>query len=190
MRIAIVSDSHDQIANLHRAVMLANAERAEILIHCGDLISPFMLNRLHLFQGEVHLIYGNNIGDLHLISSRCETIFGNITHHGIQGSIVADGLHIGFTHYPDLARGLAFTGTYDVICCGHNHLAAVEQINSCLLINPGDLLGKDSIPGFAILDTSDMSTMQINAGEPIIIEDEQPPVFQPQNKLSTTPTKL
>lgn len=189
MRIAIVSDSHDQVANLHQAVMIANTEGAEILIHCGDLISPFMLKRLHLFQGQVHLIYGNNIGDLHLIASRCETIFDNITHHGIQGSIVADGLHIGFTHYPDLARGLAVTGTYDVICCGHNHIAAVEQIESCLLINPGDLLGKDSIPGLAILDTSDMSTRQIQAGEQMILDDEEQRVIQPQNILSTTPTK-
>jgi putative phosphoesterase len=63
MRIAILSDSHDHIPNLKRAVRLANSEGAELLIHCGDLISPFMLPCLDGFNGPVHLIYGNNPGD-------------------------------------------------------------------------------------------------------------------------------
>ena len=77
MRIAILSDSHDHIPNLRRAVSRANSEGAELLIHCGDLISPFMLPCLDGFNGPVHLIYGNNPGDQHLIASRCAELRKN-----------------------------------------------------------------------------------------------------------------
>ena len=107
MRIAILSDSHDHIPNLKRAVRLANSEGAELLIHCGDLISPFMLPCLDGFNGPVHLIYGNNPGDQHLIAARCATDFSRLHHHGTHGSFQAGALRIGICHYPDLARDLA-----------------------------------------------------------------------------------
>jgi hypothetical protein len=59
MRIAVLSDSHDHIPHFRRAVLGANQEGAELLIHCGDLISPFMLTYLESFNGQAHLIYGN-----------------------------------------------------------------------------------------------------------------------------------
>jgi len=171
MKIAILSDSHDHIPNLVCAVNRANAAKAEILIHCGDLISPFMLPYLYDFHGRIHLIYGNNVGDQHLISSRCATDFDRITHHGIEGSIKAGGLRIGFNHYPSLARGLAASGQFDVVCCGHNHRPGVEQIGDCLLINPGDLHGKDEYPGFILFETTDRSHERIIVGELLVIEE-------------------
>jgi putative phosphoesterase len=165
MRIAILSDSHDHIPNLHHAVQTANREDAEVLIHCGDLISPFMLSRLHEFNGAVHLIYGNNAGDQHIISTRCATMFDNITHHGVQGEVKAGGLAICFIHYPNTARALAATGSYDVVCCGHNHIPSIEQVGECLLLNPGDLLGKDEKPGFLLLNSADKSVRRIIVGE-------------------------
>ena len=67
MKIAILSDSHDNIPNLRMAVELCNKRGTGMIIHCGDLISPFMLDELAEFTGAVHLIYGNNAGDQHLI---------------------------------------------------------------------------------------------------------------------------
>ena len=60
MKIAIMSDSHDAIPNLKKAVKLAIEKQAEILFHCGDLISPFMIPVLAEFGRETHLILGNN----------------------------------------------------------------------------------------------------------------------------------
>jgi putative phosphoesterase len=164
MKIAILSDSHDHIPNLVRAVDRANQEGAKHLIHCGDLISPFMLDYLAKFKGPVHLIYGNNVGDQHLVSTRCTTGLDNITHYGIQGEIAVDNLRIGFFHYPQLARGLAETGEYDVVCCGHNHVSGVETIGDCLLLNPGDLLGRDDPPGFLLFDTSNTTAKRCIVG--------------------------
>lgn len=168
MKIAIASDSHDNIPNLRACVAACNAGKINVLIHCGDLISPFMLKELTRLNGESHLIYGNNAGDQHLISSRCGTIFPSITHHGIMGEIEVCGRRIAFTHYPRQARGLAHEGEFDVICCGHNHRAGIEKINNTLLINAGQLLGVEEEPGMSILDCETLEVERIQCGEMIL----------------------
>ncbi len=165
MRIAIISDTHDQVANLRAAVKYCNAFNVQLLIHCGDLISPFMLDELAAFAGAVHLIYGNNVGDQHLISQACGVRFPGITHHGILGAVEAGGIKIAFNHYPQLARGIASQGIFDVVCCGHNHCYNVEQIGNTLLINPGDMLGKENQPSFAIFDSSSRTVEKVEVGE-------------------------
>lgn len=171
MRIAVLSDSHDHIPNLRRAVLRANQEEAELLIHCDDLISPFMLPYLEQFNGPAHLIYGNNAGDQHLISSRCASPDSKIRHHGVHGTLVAGALRIAIEHYPNWARELARSGDFDLVCCGHNHIFHVERLNECLLLNPGDLLGKDAAPAFALLDTEDFSVRRIEVGKKLLIDD-------------------
>ncbi|WP_051308924.1 YfcE family phosphodiesterase [Desulfogranum japonicum] len=172
MIIAILSDSHDAIVHVHRAVSHANRAGAEILIHCGDLVSPFMLNQLDKFTGHVHLIYGNNVGDQHLISTRCEKQKDQFTHHGILGSVEVDGKRVGFHHYPELALPLAQSGRFDYVCCGHNHICRVQKIGKCLLINPGDLLGKEVAPGFILLDTKTSTIQHIRVGDSMDFQKE------------------
>lgn len=162
MRIAILSDTHDNIPNLRAAVTYCNAYAVTVIIHCGDLISPFMLPVLAEFGGVAHLIYGNNVGDQHLISQRCGTTYPTLTHHGIFGAVEAGGRQIAFTHYPEMARGLASQGRFHVVCCGHNHRYGVERLGDCLLINPGELLGAEAAtPCFAILETATMEVERV-----------------------------
>ncbi len=165
MRIAIISDTHDQIANLRAAVTYCNAFNVQLLIHCGDLISPFMLDELASFAGAVHLIYGNNVGDQHLISQACGLRYPSITHHGVLGAVEAGGIKIAFHHYPQIARSIAAQGIFDVVCCGHNHRYNVECVGNTLLINPGEMLGKDGQPSFAILDTLSRDVEKVETGE-------------------------
>lgn len=171
MRIAVLSDSHDHIPNLHRAVHRANQAQADLLIHCGDLISPFMLRYLHAFNGPVHLIYGNNTGDQHLISTRCGTVFENIHHHGTHGAITAGGWRIAFIHYPELARELARSGEYHLVCYGHDHLFHSERVGACLLVNPGDLLGKDEDPSFALVDLEEKMVHREFVGSKLVFSE-------------------
>lgn len=159
--LAILSDSHDQIANLRAAVTYCNRKNIDVLIHCGDLISPFMLKELALFLGPVHLIYGNNVGDQHLISNRCGSMYPNITHHGILGKFTCNDLKIAMVHYPEQARGLASLSNYDIICCGHSHRYGIESLGNTLLINPGQLLGEDDQAGFVILDLNQWRIQRI-----------------------------
>ena len=167
MLVAVLSDSHDHIANLRTAIDYCNEKDISTIIHCGDLISPFMLKELARFQGKVHLIFGNNVGDLQLISQLCLTKFKNIYRHGPMGTITPNKRTICFHHYPEVARGLAATQEYDVVCCGHNHNYNIEKIGSTLLVNPGDLLGKSIRPCFSIVDLKTLTVDKVEVGEPM-----------------------
>ncbi len=166
MKIAIISDTHDHIGNMRGAVRYCNENDVEVMIHCGDLISAFMLMEVARFKGDAHLIYGNNAGDRHAIAQACGNRFPGICHHGVMGDVVAGGLRVAFTHYPDIGNAIACQGLFDVVCFGHNHRYHVGKVGNCLVVNPGEMLGKDRQPGFCILDSETLSVERVEVGEP------------------------
>ena len=161
MKIAILSDSHDQIANLQRALEQAQQAGAQTLLHCGDLCAPFMLARLgQHFQAPIHVVFGNNDGDGRLL----QTIASRHDHlhlHGIFAEIEVDGRRIAMIHYPEPARYIAQSGVFDLVCYGHNHQKHIEEVESSLLVNPGELLGMNGAPTWALYDTeTGVATLQ------------------------------
>jgi len=78
---------------------------------------------------------------------------------------------IAFHHYPEVARGFAQMGTFDVVCCGHNHHYGVEKIGSTLLVNPGQMLGDERQPTFAIIESSSRTVEKVEVGEPMNLSE-------------------
>ncbi len=153
MKVAVFSDSHDNIPGLERALQDANAAGAEILLHCGDLVAPFIMDRLgKYFAGPIHIIFGNNDADLRLLQVTASG-YPQITLHGIYAEVEADGRTIAMIHYPEPALRIAQSGQFDLVCYGHNHDKKVEQINSCILANPGEILGMKGTPTWGLYDT-------------------------------------
>lgn len=152
MRFAVMSDSHDNIWNLREALRIVKSEGVDKIIHCGDFVAPFMLKELNEVGLPVHGVFGNNDGDQFLLTKLSCTRFSNMILHGLIGEIDVGGQIIGFTHQGDVARGLASCGKYHTVCFGHSHEFYQERINHTLLLNPGEIMGKDGAPGFCILD--------------------------------------
>lgn len=46
MRLGILSDTHDELARTRLAVRMLRDARAEVLIHCGDLASPAIVESI------------------------------------------------------------------------------------------------------------------------------------------------
>lgn len=158
MRVAVFSDSHDQIKHLEAALVAANHAGATVLLHCGDFCAPFMLDRLgRNFGGPIHAVFGNNDGDGRLL----QTIAGKypqITLHGIYAEIDAAGRKVAMIHYPEPARRIAQSGQFDLVVYGHNHQKQVEEIakatgTPAILANPGELLGMNGAPTWGLYDT-------------------------------------
>jgi putative phosphoesterase len=158
MKIGILSDSHDQVWNL-RAALAALDREAQLLIHCGDLCSPFIVPLLaEGFGGPVHAVFGNNDADryrLQLQAARSERV--RLEGESWLGEL--GGKRFAVQHFDDLARPLAASGEFDVVCFGHNHRLEVERVESTWLINPGTILGwdpgarADVDPTFVVFDT-------------------------------------
>lgn len=159
MRIGILSDSHDHVWNLRLALRTLN-ERADLLVHCGDLCSPFIVPLLaEHFDGPVHAVFGNNDADRYRLE-RMAAGSGRVSLEGEFWSPELGGKRFAVQHFPELARPLAESGRYDVVCFGHDHRWHVERLDATWLINPGTILGYgpggdgDVAPSFVVYDTA------------------------------------
>jgi len=149
MKIAIFSDSHDNLENLKRAIEWIKREKIEILIHCGDVASFDTLKFiLENFPGKVFLSLGNMDKDYSLEKFpegnkiKIEKEFGEIE---------IENKKIAFCHFPALAKKLAKEQKYDFIFFGHTH-KAWQEVGKTKLVNPGELAGVFYKPTFAIYD--------------------------------------
>ena len=152
MRIGILSDSHDNIWKLEKA--MKHLVKADVVLHCGDLIAPFMIVRMGqgLQNVPVHIVWGNNEGDQRLIAEVAEQ-YENIHLHGEFADLEINGLRIAMNHYPKIARALATSDKYALVCYGHDHKAHQEWIGHTLLLNPGELMGMMGKSTISFYDT-------------------------------------
>ncbi|MBP7964188.1 MAG: metallophosphoesterase family protein, partial [Caldilineaceae bacterium] len=103
-KIAILSDSHDNIWNLEEALVQVNESGADLLVHLGDLVAPFIVAQLaQAFAGPIHIIQGNNDGDSRL-QQQVAANFPHVTLHGIYAELTVDNRKIALIHYPEPAR--------------------------------------------------------------------------------------
>lgn len=150
MKIGVMSDSHDRVEETNKAIAILQDQGCEVLIHCGDFCSPFMMVELAHFKGEVHCCFGN-IDDQHMNPKKAEDC--GLTFHGQMGVIEKDGKKIAFTHLPTFARGLASTQDYDVVLYGHTHKKHEERIGNTLFVNPGEIMGRLGKRSCAVYNT-------------------------------------
>ncbi|CAG0957407.1 hypothetical protein BURK1_00528 [Burkholderiales bacterium] len=146
MKVCVVSDSHDRASMLAAAVLEAREAGAEAVIHCGDVIGANTLRALFPLGLPVHFVHGNNIGDPHALARIGQASGGLVTYHGADACLELAGRRVLATHYPHYGQGLACTGDWDVVCCGHSHEARiVRQPNlkggHTWLVNPGTVAG-------------------------------------------------
>jgi len=153
MRIAILSDIHDNIWKLEEVLKAVNEAGAEALLFCGDFCAPFTLAQIaEGFSGQVHCVFGNNDGDKFLLSQVAGK-FPHVTLHGELARLELDRRRIAVNHYPEIARELAGSGHFDLVCFGHNHKAEITREGQTLLVNPGEVMGRFGRSTFALYDT-------------------------------------
>ena len=159
-KIAIVSDSHDNVATLERALSAIRSAGADTLLHCGDLSAPFIVTLLaEGFAGDIHIIFGNNDGDGRLLQALSEP-HAHVTLHGIYHELEVAERKIAMIHYPEPALRIAQSGVFDLVCYGHDHTAHQEQIGDCWLVNPGEILGLKHGPSWGLYDCAAHSYAQ------------------------------
>lgn len=152
MKIAILSDSHDNFCTISDAVKQANDANCEALLFAGDLVAPSALEYLCEFKGHIHFIWGNNEGEKAKITQMIEQN-KNVILHGETMEEDVGGLKFFMTHYPRIGQIAAGFGGFDVVVYGHDHIYHEEKVGDTLLLNPGELHGQKRAATFMILDT-------------------------------------
>ncbi len=158
MLIGIISDTHDNMDQLRKAVGLFNRRKVEHVIHAGDYISPFTFRVLKELQCDLTGIFGNNDGDKLLLQDMSSERIFNQPH-----IFELNGRKIIVIHEHHIVDALADSGHYDIVIYGHTHKPEIRNIRDTLIINPGEagswLYGKSTV---ALLDLSNMKAEIIN----------------------------
>lgn len=133
--IGIISDTHDNVLNIRKAVKVFQEKNVDFVIHLGDIISP---TSTAFFKGvKVKFIKGNCDGDLEMIKKKAEEIgsefLGNSVELAIKGRKLV-GVH---GDNALILNKLINSGKYAYVLHGHTHIKRDEVIGNTRVINPG-----------------------------------------------------
>lgn len=152
MKIAIISDTHDRLDNIQKALDYINAQECQVLIHAGDLALSNTLEYIaDRFHGEIYLVEGNADLDPD-ITARLTDVYPNLNYYQKIAELEIDGLRIAVTHKPVDAKKLAGPD-FDLVIHGHDHKPWQSFVRKCEILNPGNLADQSYPPTFAIYDT-------------------------------------
>lgn len=135
MLIGIVSDSHDNLPAIRKAVEEFNNRDVSLVLHAGDYISPFAVEEFGRLNCELHGVLGNNDGEVEGIKEKIKKI-GKI--HEVPANLEVDGRKILLSHKP---LDGDFTKIFDLVVNGHTHQPKINKNNECLTVNPGECSG-------------------------------------------------
>jgi putative phosphoesterase len=153
--VGLISDTHDRLPMVDKAIEALNDKNVELVLHAGDYVSPFVIPRFKKLKARLIGVFGNNDGDHEFLRRR----FSEDKHLEIRGSFAKLALgrvKIALLHGSDedLLNALIDSGGFDVVIHGHAHEAKTYRKGKTLIINPGEvcgyLTGKCTI---ALLDT-------------------------------------
>lgn len=136
MIIGIISDTHDHMDNIRKALKIFKENNVKIILHAGDFVSPFTWRAFKDFEGELYAVFGNNDGDKLLLKKMYEDKIQNQIRE-----VNIEDRRIAIMHEPQMIEPLAGSGDFDVIVYGHTHEVNINRINRTLIINPGEACG-------------------------------------------------
>ncbi|MHB9154457.1 MAG: metallophosphoesterase [Endomicrobiales bacterium] len=150
MLIGLISDTHDNLPLIKKAVDYFNDTGVNLVLHAGDLVSPFCAREFSRLKAQMVAVFGNNDGEKHLWRERIRD-WGSVHERYYEDTF--DSQKLLMMHEPDLLEALAASQQFDVIVYGHTHTADNRTRGKTLIVNPGEcggwLSGRSTI---ALLD--------------------------------------
>ena len=150
MLIGVLSDTHDNLPSIKRAVEFFRRKSVEAIIHAGDLIAPFAARELLKAGIPISAIYGNNDGDR---AGLAKLLPGICDGPRIES---LGGIRILIVHALESMDTADMTDV-EAVVSGHDHHPAVHKA-AALLVNPGEcggwLTGRSTV---ALLQTNGLS---------------------------------
>ena len=142
MLIGLISDTHDNLPLIEKAVKRLNEEKVDLVLHAGDYVAPFVIPKFKALNAKLIGVFGNNDGDHELLKKRfseCE----NCEIRGRFAEIDANGFKIALLHgdEEELLNALINCECFDAVVHGHVHTMGVLKKGKTLVVNPGEVCG-------------------------------------------------
>jgi putative phosphoesterase len=135
MKIGVISDTHDNLNAIAKAVKLFNDEKVELVLHAGDFVAPFTLMMLKELECKLIGVFGNNDGDRLMLKKMSGGNIFNSPHTinvGEKKVIISHDLPLD---------ALIQSQYYDLIIYGHTHNVDTRTVEKTMVINPGECGG-------------------------------------------------
>lgn len=135
--IAILSDTHEHIRMITKAVAVIKDRSPSLVIHCGDIISPPVLER---FAGlPLKMVFGNNDGERSGLKKKCHELAFDEIQDTLEFSYTDKAFFVNHGTNPSTIDAAIARQEYDYVLHGHTHLMRNEVIGRTRVINPGAL---------------------------------------------------
>jgi putative phosphoesterase len=155
MLIGAISDSHDNLPQIEKAVQTLNNQKVDLVLHAGDYVAGFVIPKFKALNCKLIGVFGNNDGDHELLKKRfSETT--NCTIHDRFTTVTIEGYRVALLHghETELLNAIIESESFDAVIHGHSHNMVIERKGKTLSINPGELCGYlTGKPTLSILDT-------------------------------------
>lgn len=140
MIIGAMSDTHDRLDAVEKAISFFNTREVTDVLHAGDLVSPFVVPLFTKLKAKLHYVWGNNEGDHDYITVRFADI--GLRPLGDFAALQLGGKKIALLHgtHEEIVDLLVKSGAYDLVVRGHNHKAEIIE-GDTLVVNPGETCG-------------------------------------------------
>jgi putative phosphoesterase len=162
MKIAILSDTHNKVERVRRAVAEIRRRGIATVLHCGDIENAPVVE---LFAGlDAHFVLGNCDYDADELRQAITAI--GATLHEDFGQLDLAGQAVAFVHGDDsrLLHDLEASGAFAYLFHGHTHVRADRQAGPTRVINPG-ALHRAVAKTFVVLD------LDTGQAETVVVED-------------------
>jgi len=154
MLIGVVSDTHDNLPALRKALARFKAAGVKLVLHAGDFVSPFVAMPFQEAGLRVIGVFGNNDGDKLYLRERFSPV-GEL-HFGPH-ELELGGRRVVLMHEPRALEALIASGKYDFIVYGHTHEVDLRP-GLPLVLNPGECGGW--LSGRATCAIVDLETLE------------------------------
>jgi len=131
--IGIISDTHDNLPLISKAVDLFNERKVQLVLHAGDLVSPFTVRAFKSLDAPMIGVFGNNDGDRETLIK----FFEGVAELSAGWKMIEhEGSKIILTHrpLPDIPPDC------DLYIYGHTHEPVIEA-GDTITVNPGECSG-------------------------------------------------
>ena len=155
MRIGVVSDTHNNLANVREIVSLFNAAAVDRVIHTGDITKGKTLDVFADLAAPLYGVFGNN-------DQERDSLQASIDAHRFtfcEPPLTLDwaGRRIVVVHDPWDFRELSTDGC-QLALHGHTHRYRCERGNGLLTFNPGECAGH--MQGYNAIGVVDLKTLE------------------------------
>jgi putative phosphoesterase len=150
MLIGLMSDTHNDVDYIQKAVDIFKERDIKILVHAGDITSFRMLDYLKDFDCYIALGNGDEI-DRDDINAKAASLNLRSVESNIEFECEGKKFLVFHGHNVPQYRTAVASGKYDYIIKGHTHYFENYISNDCRIINPGAVYAHDE-SSIAILD--------------------------------------